>query len=205
MASKLHRVVARNAATASENRIHDDAVAREHGFSGGLVPGVTLYAYMTTPVVECFGRPWLERGTISVRFERPVYDGQEVEVRAEPRTEGERGLAQLALELRNPDGVVCARGEASLPESSAALPDPADYKVREAPLPEARPPADDQSLAAGTVLSTQWATVRSERAAPFLSLLSDDLPVFVEERLAHPGFLILAANSALSSTVRLGP
>ena len=35
---------AHNTAVASENRMHDDAVAREYGFSGGLVPGVDVYA-----------------------------------------------------------------------------------------------------------------------------------------------------------------
>ena len=40
------RVVARNDAEASENRIHDDRVAAEYGFRGGLVPGVTVYAYL---------------------------------------------------------------------------------------------------------------------------------------------------------------
>jgi hypothetical protein len=36
-----HRVVARNSATESENRIHADGVARKYGFKGSLVPGVT--------------------------------------------------------------------------------------------------------------------------------------------------------------------
>jgi len=37
-----YRVKARNTSTSSENKIHDDAVARAYGFRGGLVPGVTL-------------------------------------------------------------------------------------------------------------------------------------------------------------------
>src|SRR5439155_1608329 len=57
-----YAVQAYNPATASENKIHDDEVARTYGFQGGLVPGVTVYAYMTHPVAETFGRPWLEHG-----------------------------------------------------------------------------------------------------------------------------------------------
>lgn len=35
------RVEARNTSANRENRIHDDAVARQYGFRGALVPGVT--------------------------------------------------------------------------------------------------------------------------------------------------------------------
>ena len=41
-----YRVQAYNTAHSSENKIHDDAVARRFGFTGGLVPGVDVYAYM---------------------------------------------------------------------------------------------------------------------------------------------------------------
>ena len=41
-----YEVRAFNTATASENKIHDDAVARRFGFHGALVPGVEVYAYM---------------------------------------------------------------------------------------------------------------------------------------------------------------
>jgi hypothetical protein len=42
MSSRLeaYRVQAYNTSKQSENKIHDDAVARRFGFSGGLVPGV---------------------------------------------------------------------------------------------------------------------------------------------------------------------
>ena len=71
-----YRVTARNTAIASENKIHDDAVARRFGFAGGLVPGVEVYAYMTHVPVERWGRAWLERGKAECRFIKPVYDGQ---------------------------------------------------------------------------------------------------------------------------------
>jgi len=35
-----------NTAPDSENRIHGDEIAKEHGFEGGLVPGVTISAYL---------------------------------------------------------------------------------------------------------------------------------------------------------------
>ena len=65
-----------NSATASENKIHDTAVARTYGFEGGLVPGVTVFAYMTEPVVATWGRDWFEGGTMSARFAKPFYEGE---------------------------------------------------------------------------------------------------------------------------------
>ena len=55
---------AHNTATDSENKIHDDEVARRFGFSGGLVPGVDVYAYLTHLPAETWGSDWLERGTM---------------------------------------------------------------------------------------------------------------------------------------------
>src|SRR5215212_7877734 len=57
-----HVLTAFNTATASTNKIHDDDVAREYGFRGGLVPGVDVYAYLTHLPVREWGRAWLEDG-----------------------------------------------------------------------------------------------------------------------------------------------
>src|SRR3982074_3619656 len=47
MTSRLeaYRVQAYNTAKLSENKMHDDTVAKRFGFSGGLVPGVDVMAY----------------------------------------------------------------------------------------------------------------------------------------------------------------
>src|SRR5580700_10392335 len=70
-----------NTAADSENQIHDDRVAAAYGFRGGLVPGVTVYGYMTPAAVYGLGRVWLERGAISVRFLAPFYQGDTVVTR----------------------------------------------------------------------------------------------------------------------------
>ena len=54
-----YRVRAFNTAVASENKIHDDTVARRYGFSGGLVPGVEVYAYMTHPCLLVYHKETL--------------------------------------------------------------------------------------------------------------------------------------------------
>ena len=54
----MREVSAYNTAAASDNKIHDDCVARRFGFRGGLVPGVEkVYAYMAhMPVARCGAR-----------------------------------------------------------------------------------------------------------------------------------------------------
>src|SRR5215467_2974648 len=59
-----YRVETYNVSHASENKIHDDAVARQLGFASGLVPGVEVYAYACHPIAQRWGRAWLERGGI---------------------------------------------------------------------------------------------------------------------------------------------
>lgn len=123
-------VRARNTAPDSSNRIHADAVARRYGFRGGLVPGVTAYAYLTRPVVARWGAAWLERGGAAVRFLKPVYDGDELTAELE-----ENGEARL----RGPDGEVCVAGRVASPGEPAAA---------EAPVAELEPVVAELSEAA---------------------------------------------------------
>ena len=81
---ETYRVVAYNTAKQSENRMHDDTVARRFGFSGGLVPGVDVMAYMMHLPVRRWGRAFLDRGLIEARFERPVYGQFDIFVRLNP-------------------------------------------------------------------------------------------------------------------------
>src|SRR3954469_14168648 len=110
MPSRLEtwRGEAYNTAKQSENKMHDDSVARRFGFAGGLVPGVEVLAYMVHQPVARWGRAFLERGLIEARFIKPVYDGEIAEVSARDSDEG------LSLEVTS-QGQLCATGSASLP------------------------------------------------------------------------------------------
>jgi len=96
-----YRVAAFNTAHDSENKIHDDTIARRFGFGGGLVPGVDVYGYMTHLPVLRWGRAWLERGTAECRFFKPVYDGDTADVTASESA----GALEITVESR---GVACA-------------------------------------------------------------------------------------------------
>jgi MaoC dehydratase-like protein len=104
-----YTVEVRNSDFDSTNRIHGDEVARAHGFRGGLVPGVVTYAHMCPAVVVALGSEWIERGETEVRFTKPVYDGDALEVASELTETG------AAVRARNAAGEEVAVLTASLP------------------------------------------------------------------------------------------
>jgi acyl dehydratase len=191
-----YRVRAHNIAADSDNKIHDDAVARQYGFGGGLVPGIAVYGYLTRPLVAQWGEAWLEQGTASARFVSPCYEGADVLVHAS-------GDDPVELTVES-NGVVCAQATAGWRTTGAAAPRIEDYPL--APLPGERPPASAQTLAAGTVLGTYTLRLNEERAADFLDGIRDDLPLYRGPRgIAHPALLLACANWALAHNVMLGP
>ena len=198
-----YRVKARNTSASSENKIHDDEVARRYGFPGGLVPGVTVYAYMTHPLAEAFGAAWLERGTASVRFVKPVLDGEEVTVAATVTARDARGLSASVI-LSTASAGECAVLTATIP---AGTPTPVNATLyRAAPLPAERPAASREHLASLEVLGTPVATYDEAEAAEYTRKVSESLPLYLGTAgRVHPAFLLHQCNAALSKNVRLGP
>ena len=137
-----HSVLAFNLAAASENKIHDDTVARRFGFRGALVPGVEVFAYMAHVPVAHFGRAWLEQGEAACRFLKPVYDGDIARVTAAAVDDG------LALVVESA-GERCATGRASMP---APQPAPAIDALPAGVPPAERPKASEESLGVGRAL-----------------------------------------------------
>jgi hypothetical protein len=200
-------VRARNLFRDHPNRIHDDAVARQHGFAGGLVAGTTLYGYLTQPVVAALGPAWLERGTARVRCRRPVYEGDLVTVRARvvARSGGPgAGEVLLALEAETPRAGVAVAGTAGLAWGGPpVVPDPASYPRR--PL-GARRAASAAVLGRPGPLGTPVLDVTAALAVRTAEELEDPWPLYrAAPAVAHPALLLQQANRALSENVALGP
>ncbi len=192
----IYTVEAYNLSHASENKIHDDRIARKLGFSGGLVPGVEVYAYACHPAVRRWGRAWLERGQIECRFLKPVYDGRLATVTA--------AQADGGLDLRvESEGVLCATGRASLPAASGSPPSIAAYETRTPPAE--RPPADEASLAEGTWLGIGPFHATAEAATHYLRDVREADSLYANEGLIHPGQLLRLANLVLRENVVLQP
>ena len=72
-------VRARNLPEHARNLIHTDEGGRAAGFDAALVAGVTVYAYLTRPIVEAWGEGWLRRGGAHVEFLAPVQAADRVD------------------------------------------------------------------------------------------------------------------------------
>ena len=91
-------IIARNHVADSENRIHSDDIARRYGFRGGLVAGVTVYAYLTWPLVAEYGDAWLGRSISEVKLLKPAYDQETLRIALAS------GDGQLTATCRNEAG-----------------------------------------------------------------------------------------------------
>ncbi|MBK5223280.1 MAG: hypothetical protein JJE52_10485 [Acidimicrobiia bacterium] len=196
-------VSAHNTATQSQNKIHDDDIARRYGFRGGLVPGVDDYAYMAHVPTQLWGLAWIGRGTMSAHFHQPVYDGQLVEVRSGDIVAAAGGET-IILELLGPDGTVCATGDATLPAEPVGDPPHREAEAIDA-LPDTPPPASPESLAPGTAFGLPLRTIDAEVHAKYLADIRETLPLFAAEGVAHPGALLRLANRVFAGNVTLGP
>lgn len=81
-------------ASGDHNPIHlDPEVAARSPFGGVVAHGMLLLAYVAQSLEDAFGRSWLERGELQVRFRAPVHLGERVTAggrveRVEPHPDG---------------------------------------------------------------------------------------------------------------------
>lgn len=193
--------VAYNGASASENRIHADDVAQRFGFRGGLVPGVTVFAYLAQPAVEAWGLDWLCGGAASVVLRKPLYDAARFEVSV--MTEGDAAYAGRVVDDAR---VLCADGRVWLPRESPAAP----RRRGDPPVPAqgARPPVGRAALerlreSGMGALQLSWRgdgeMARTDRdLAAMPALVRPDRAGF-----ANPAFVLGLANWVLARNVRL--
>jgi hypothetical protein len=188
----------------SENKIHEDGLAREFGFRGGLVPGVTVYSWMTRPVVAAIGGAWLDHGTFSVRFAKPVYFGQPITVRTSVAAHS-RDEVTIQARVVNDEDEVCATATMGLPLGPLlTLPELAAHPA--APLPAERPLATRAHLAGHLILGTPELLLERPVIDAFLHRVGDTLPIYRgADAPAHPGLYLDQANRALDRNVRVSP
>jgi acyl dehydratase len=192
---EAYRVEAYNTAKLSENKMHDDVVARRFGFSGGLVPGVDVMAYMMHLPVAKWGRDFLERGLIEARFVKPVYDGEITEISGVE----ENGVLSIEVESRAEQ---CAAGTASLPAAAPRF-SISDY-LEVVPVPE-RKPVSTASYELGQWLGSMPRNWAGPAAGEYLDEVRERDPIFSREGLAHPGLLQRVMNKVLVDNAILGP
>ncbi len=190
------RIVARNHAVGSPNKVHDPEFARSAGFRGGLVPGVDVYAYLTRLVMKRWGRAWLASGGGEVRFVRPVCDGDELELAA--RLQADQTLMVLARCGGEDRAVLMANLDQPLP----------DHELRNFPeraLPEPKLRARPESFSPGDWLGSMSTSITRADAISQLTEVGETNSVYVREQLVHPGHLLRFADSLIAANVNLPP
>ena len=192
---EVYRVSAYNTAKLSENKMHDDTVAKRFGFSGGLVPGVDVMGYMMHLPVAKWGRAFLERGLIEARFVKPVYNGEIADVTGEEND----GVLSIQVESR---GQLCATGTASLP---AAAPSVSISDFRETAAVTERKLVNAASYELGKWLGTLPRAWAGEAATEYLTEVRETDPIYAREALGHPGLLQRVMNGVLVDNAILGP
>ena len=189
------RLVARNIDPHADNAIHDDDVARRLGFAGALVPGVELVAYATRPAVLTWGREWLTSGALSLRFRRPVYDGEHVTVRA--------CAGVLTLDVAGEARAVGrVEGPPTGPSPVRPAPDLGRFAWTALPVPPL--PVSDAALPDGPLGSIE-VVVDTATHLGYLEAVAEPGALYRDEGLVHPGVLLRLVNAVLMSNVVLGP
>lgn len=194
-ALKPYNVDAYNLAKNSENRMHDNSVARRFGFQGGLVPGVDVFAYMTHMPVAKWGRAFLERGLMDGRFFKPVYDGETAVVTAEETADG------LAIKVES-RGELCASGTASMPSDA---PNISLGNFQSAAVVGKQAPADEKSYQTGKWLAIPPFTLGAQGSSDYLRDVREADPLYARDKIVHTGMLLRTMNWALMENAILGP
>ncbi|MDA0979207.1 MAG: hypothetical protein O3B72_11650 [Proteobacteria bacterium] len=191
-----------NTAPDSPNEIHGDQLAQQFGFKGGLVPGVTISAYLIHPAVETWGMAFLEKGKAHVTVRKPLYDGDKFTVRILSSSD-----STYQAELVRSDGVTSASAEISIEDDA-----PAPLTRLGAPIaaceyvgPPASPAAWEKLRQEGCLaFRYPWGSqarmktyLRNELQMP--ELLSGTRPY------ANMGFLLGISNWVLAGNAHMNP
>lgn len=192
-----YEVTAHNSAKSSENRMHDDAVAKSLGYAGGLVPGVDLVAYLSHLAVLRWGTSYFAGGELHAKLVKPVYEGDLVSISANNLDE------RLDLVARAHDEI-CVEAYAAKADADFAC-NLSDYVAPDPPEDQDRPAFDESSLPVGSVIAARPYAFTRESHAEHLESVRETIPLYSEQQIIHPGSLSRRLNWALTQNFRLGP
>ena len=190
-----YKVRAINDALTSENRIHSDDIARRYGFTGALVSGVSVFGYLTHPLVAELGIDWFSNTEAEVRFLKPAYENDVLDIRS-VRAEND-GRENYQVSVVNPERVQLAelvsRRNLDLPP-----PDPRSRLTAPAEEPD-RPEIGWDLIDLDKPAPVYRFTVDIQRQREALALMRDDLDNYRqgENPVIHPYLLLKECNHAL--------
>lgn len=176
--------------------IHDDAVARARGYKAALIPGAFVYGHISRVAIEAWGGRWAATGAMSARFRKPVYNGDDLVVRAGPLVD-DGTFARSEVSVSNGDGDVVATGWIALPHSPQ-LPPGAD-RLTVLPSPEVPPAIKAGELLAGAPLHSRDRLLTPADFATSLSAFGERHPIYEAPGFVHSGMLMRMAMGDTNS------
>lgn len=185
----------------SKNEIHGDQVARDYGFKGGLVPGVTVSAYLLHPIAAAIAEPFIETGAAHCRITSPLYDDERFTVEVEQPSNG-----HFLTRLTNPQGVVTANAEVTLPENPLTPPvrrgDPLAEDSHQPPLAT---PENMQKLQKQGCFSFSYTWEPGHAMWRYLRDDEQMADCFFRQQKANPSFILGVSNWVLASNAVMNP
>jgi hypothetical protein len=202
-----YTVEARNFADPVHNLLHQEEIAQRFGYRGEVVPGVGVYAYMTAPITESFGVDWLERGSMSAKFLKPIYDGDTVTVRSKVI---HLDPVRILVSVYNQCDVMCALGEASLPEDHTESLSILNFPLHPMPLESERLKPMKSEIPNDCPLGTMEFTIDLSSPegehATFLNEIDAKQSLYRGEHPHyHPAQILLKANQVLYKNLNIDP
>lgn len=170
--------------------IHDDAVARAKGFRAALVPGAFIYGHFSRLAISAWGEHWACSGAMNARFRRPVYNGDDLTLKAGPLIRND-GIYRSDVTATNQDGEVVALGWIGLPEHFPTAPRAADLPIIE--RPESRQKVDQKTLTPGMPVLTYERELTRTDFERSLSAFNEHHPIYADSGFVHSGCLMRLA------------
>lgn len=186
-----------------KNTLHDNETAKALGYPAALVPGIDVYARLTSLIITLWGREWLSRGRLSYSALRPVYDGEMLRVTF-ASTPGVDTSRRAKIELFDSSGTLVGSAEAELGDVAAATPDLGRYAIRE--RTGSTPPGNPEALSVGLPFTCIPDTVSAERNRNLCAEFLEEHDFYQTNGIVHPAYLQrLALHTAHSSFAHATP
>ncbi|MEM7468360.1 MAG: MaoC family dehydratase [Pseudomonadota bacterium] len=194
-------LISHNDAADTGNPMHDPRAARAMGFKGAVVPGVTVYGYVSHLMMSHFGEQWLSSGYANVRFRQPVIADEEIKIVGKPVKD------VLEAEVRNSEGVITtiARGALS-GEVAPAFQSGGALNNRLMPSANFEPgdkwPATETGFRQARVLRSFNTELPHDAHSAFCTEMRDTHTAY--QHALHPAWLLRQANIIVDNNFALG-
>jgi acyl dehydratase len=176
--------------------IHDDAVARARGYKAALIPGAFVYGHISRGAIESWGQAWAERGAMSARFRKPVYNHDKITVHLDALVD-DGAFVRSQAQVVNGDGDVVATGWVALAHKPVTPPQPESLTLL--PSPKTPPPIKAGELPVGAPLHSRDRILTAEDFAGSLVAFAETHPIYADPGFVHSGMLMRTAMGDVNS------